>query len=305
MILKKHWFEEELAQVVWGQEEVIRKVWLAFFSGGHVLLEDEPGVGKTLLAEAMSKVLELQFARVQMTPDLLPMDLLGGLFWSPARGDFIFKKGPIFTSVLVLDELNRASPKTQSAVLQAMEEKRVSIDGKDHALSDEFFVLATQNPFDQVGTHPLPMSQLDRFALKLSMAPLSAEVERRLVQIDSRTELLQRDWKTLGSEQTLQIRDRARKVSLGREVLDWLLRFKQALEREKGLSFSIRSFQSWIRMAKFQALLEERDFVIPEDLVFLMKSALQHRTHRKRRSHQAEDQIVQDLHEVQKNLAHF
>jgi MoxR-like ATPase len=262
-------------------------------------------VGKTLLAQAMAKTLGLPFARVQMTPDLLPMDLLGGLFWSPAQGDFVFKKGPIFTAVLLLDELNRASPKTQSAVLQAMEEKRVSIDGRDFSLPNEFFVFATQNPFDQVGTHPLPMSQLDRFALKLSMAPLTAEIEKQLIEVDSRQALLEREWKTLDPQQIHAIRTKAKQVSLGEEVQTWLFKFKQVLENEKGLHFSIRSFQSWIRMAKFQAHLEGRDFLLPEDLSFLMESALQHRTYRKRLDQQLSAQVKKDLHEVQRNLAYF
>ena len=161
--------EIEIQKAFKGHSKAVRKTLACFLAGGHVLIEDRPGVGKTLLAQAVARALGLDFKRLQMTPDLMPSDVTGGLIWIPQPGRYEFRAGPLFSTIVLLDELNRASSKTQSAVLQAMEEKRVSVDGRDYPLPELFFLMATQNPHEEIGVNRLPSSQLARFALKLQL----------------------------------------------------------------------------------------------------------------------------------------
>src|SRR5574342_319802 len=179
-----HRLESEESKVIVGHNDVIRKVLIAFFAGGHVLLEGVPGLGKTLLVKSLSQVLGMSFKRIQFTPDLMPSDIVGTqvLAESDGRREFQFKKGPIFAHVVLADEINRATPKTQSAVLEAMEEKQVTVFGESHTLKSPFMVLATQNPIELEGTYPLPEAQLDRFFFKLLVAPPSPPELKEILQ---------------------------------------------------------------------------------------------------------------------------
>ena len=172
---------DQLTTVIVGKDDVLRDAVTCLLAGGHLLIEDMPGVGKTTLAHALARTFGLRFARVQFTSDLMPSDLTGAAVYDRQRQEFVFHPGPLFAQVLLADEINRASPRTQSALLEAMEERQVSVDGVTHALPEPFFVIATQNPFEQIGTHALPESQLDRFLMRLSLGyPNSARSARRL-----------------------------------------------------------------------------------------------------------------------------
>ena len=173
--------EKQLNGVIRGKENVMRLLLGAFFAEGHILMEDVPGTGKTTLAKALALSVSADFNRIQFTPDLLPADILGSSIYSPKEGSFFFRKGPVFTNLLLADEINRASPRTQSALLEAMNERQVSIEGKEHRLSSPFLVIATQNPVEYYGTYPLPEAQLDRFAVRLSLGYPDGDAELQLL----------------------------------------------------------------------------------------------------------------------------
>jgi MoxR-like ATPase len=287
--------EGEVRKVIVGHDDVLRKVLIAFFAGGHVLLEGVPGLGKTLLVKTLSHALGISFKRIQFTPDLMPSDIVGTqvLAESNGRREFQFKKGPIFAHVVLADEINRATPKTQSAVLEAMEEKQVTVFGESYALSSPFIVLATQNPVELEGTYPLPEAQLDRFFFKLLVTPPSPAELREILQrttgatSDDAVTVLGND----GEEVINEMKKLLRQVLIAPPIEDYVVRLVHATQPIAGngggpatpvkqyLRFgsSPRGAQSVILGAKGNALAEGRVHVSYTDVEKVIYSALRHR----------------------------
>ncbi|MBN1809567.1 MAG: MoxR family ATPase [Planctomycetes bacterium] len=265
--------------VIVGKDEETKRVMAALLAGGHVLITDRPGVGKTTLARALAKALGVQFTRVQFTPDLLPSDILGVSVYDENRHDFHFHKGPVFTNVLLADEINRTTPRTQSALLEAMSECEVSADGKTHGLPRPFFVIATQNPIETVGTYPLPVSELDRFTISLSMGYPAREEERRIV-MDRRTgdpmEALEPAADAVSVEQW---QEEVRHVKVADPITDYALDIVAATRKHPGLGSgaSPRATLHLMRLAQATAYLSGRDYVVPDDVKESAIPVLQHR----------------------------
>ncbi|HEX2679084.1 MAG TPA: MoxR family ATPase [Polyangiales bacterium] len=268
-----------LGSVIRGKPEAIERVLIAVLAGGHVLLEDVPGVGKTTLAKTLARVLGLGFSRVQFTPDLLPTDILGMNVLDPRDGSFAFHPGPIFTHLLLADEINRASPRTQSALLEAMNEGQVTLENKTRALPEPFLVIATQNPVDYQGTYPLPEAQLDRFLLRLSLG-YPDENDELEVLFDRQTEdPLARVEQALDPAGLLALQRQARSVTVERDVGRYLLNVVRATRDHADLEMgaSPRASLALFRACQARALLQGRDWVGPDDVQQLARPVLEHR----------------------------
>ncbi len=265
--------------VIRGKREAIDLLLTAVIAGGHVLLEDVPGLGKTTLAKAFARSVHLQFTRVQFTPDLLPSDIMGSQVLHPENGSFSFQAGPVFTQVLLADEINRASPRTQSALLEAMSEGQVSVDGTTHALPQPFIVLATQNPVDFQGTYPLPEAQLDRFLLRFSLGYPPAEVELEVLDAHRSAQPVDAITPVADQEELLQARRTAMDAKVSREVSTYLMQVVQRTRdhAQLELGVSTRGALAWYRAAQAYAYLQERDWVSPDDLQQLAIPCLAHR----------------------------
>ena len=269
----------QLNSLILGKETVLQHLMACILADGHVLLEDVPGVGKTTLAHGLAAVLGLGYRRVQFTNDMLPADLLGINVFQPADGQFKFHPGPIFHHFLLADEINRASPKMQSALLEAMEEKQVSVDGKTYRLPKPFFVIATQNPIEQLGTFPLPESQLDRFMMRLSLGYPSAEAERRLYTQGDRRQLLPALKAVCNAEILIQWQAQAAQVKCSQQAADYVYRLVQST-RQPGLfvtGLSPRAGLAVVKAAKAWAFLAGRDYVLPEDIKAVWIAVASHR----------------------------
>jgi MoxR-like ATPase len=269
----------QLDQILLGKHHQIKLALSCLLAEGHLLLEDLPGMGKTTLAHGLAKALGLQFQRVQFTSDLLPADILGAAIFDREKGQFRFHAGPIFTNLLLADEINRTSPKTQSALLEAMEEKQVSIEGKTRPLPSPFFVIATQNPFSQSGTFPLPESQLDRFLMRLSLGYPSPTSERQLFEgLDprARIENLQT---LLKPDQLAELQTMAKQVTASPALLDYLQRLVNFTRHDDrfGHGLSPRGALAILRAAKSWALIHNRQYLIPEDLQAVIPAVITHR----------------------------
>ena len=271
---------DELARVIVGKRDASRLVLLGILSSGHVLIEDVPGVGKTLLARSLATVLGLEFNRAQFTPDLLPSDLTGVSIYNQATGEFIFRPGPVFTNLLLADEINRTPPKTQAALLEAMAERQVSADGQTRALPDPFIVLATDNPIEYEGTYPLPEAQLDRFTLRVRLGYLTPAGEADMVR-----ERIARGTpepavsQVIDIPELLAIRRAVERVKVADDVIDYVTRIVAATRTHPQLVLgaSPRATLSLIQLARAAALLDGRTFTIPEDVKTLAAPALAHR----------------------------
>lgn len=268
---------QQLDQVIHGKHEVCALVYASLIAGGHVLLEDVPGVGKTSLAHAVANATGLDYKRVQCTNDTLPSDIIGVSMWSPAESKFIFQPGPIFTQALVVDEINRASPKTQSALLEAMEEQQVSVDNHMYKLPSPFWVIATQNPVDQSGTSPLPESQLDRFLIKVSMGYPDEESEKRMLKRDfdqRRASLAKASICTIEQD-----RATAQALTVSDNVIDYIYRLIKATRDQDVFKsgLSPRAGQGLVAMARAWAWLHGRNFVVPDDIKAVFPSVSCHR----------------------------
>lgn len=267
---------EALSQIILGKEQIVRLAVTCLLARGHLLFEDQPGVGKTLLSQALAQSLGLQFRRVQFTSDLLPADILGASIYDREAGSFTFHQGPVFTQVLLADEINRATPKTQSALLEAMEEGKVTCDGTPHTLPVPFFVIATQNPSTQIGTFMLPESQLDRFLMRLALGAPERGAERVMLQGQDRREMLRAmapvmSWSELGHMQQL-----ARLVHVSEPLLDYLQDLLAA-SRSGGHGMSPRAGLALLAAARAWALMEGRVMVLPEDVQAVASSVMSHR----------------------------
>ena len=271
--------EKQLNGVIRGKENVMRLLLGAFFAEGHVLMEDVPGTGKTTLAKALALSVSADFSRIQFTPDLLPADILGSSIYSPKEGSFFFREGPIFTNLLLADEINRASPRTQSALLEAMNERQVSIEGKEHSLSSPFLVIATQNPVEYYGTYPLPEAQLDRFAVRLSLGYPDGDAELQLLLDRRRNDPLESVRPVLDCGEIRRIQEEVRTVEVEDSLARYMMRVIRAT-RESGeilLGASPRALLTLSRCAQALAWLDNRMFVKPDDILLLIQPLLAHR----------------------------
>ncbi len=270
---------QNVARVIVGKEEVVDLLLVALLAGGHVLIEDVPGTGKTMMARALATSLGLQFKRVQCTPDLLPNDISGVSVFHPPSGEFQFRQGPVFANVLLADEINRATPRTQSALLEAMAEQRVTVDGITYALPDPFLVMATENPVEFEGTFPLPEAQLDRFLFRLSVGYPLLDDEARMLRTISGThpiETLQSvvDGQTLPALQRLVDR-----IHVADGIVSYILRLVTATRThfDVALGGSPRASLALYRAAQARAALAGREFVLPDDVKALAEPVLRHR----------------------------
>jgi MoxR-like ATPase len=275
---------QALSQVVVGQTALVQQLLVALLSGGHVILEGVPGTGKTLLVKVLAQLVQADFRRIQLTPDILPSDILGTNIFDLNTRNFILKKGPVFTQVLLADEVNRTPPKTQAALLEAMEEQQVTLDGESMPLSSLFWVIATQNSLEFEGTYPLPEAQLDRFLFKLLVDYPDSTAEKQMLlnsQAGFQTKRLDlAKLKALAKvEQILAARQQVQMVKVAEPVLDYLLALVQRTRKHPDLLLgaSPRSAVGWLQASKAQAWLSDRDFVTPDDVKTVAPPLLRHR----------------------------
>ena len=264
---------------VLGKQDTVRLAVVALLAGGHVLLEDAPGLGKTSLARALAKSLGCRFTRLQFTPDLLPSDILGANVYRPNTGDFEFRAGSVFTNVLLADEINRTTPRTQSALLEAMSERQVSIEGETLPLPEPFLVIATQNPFEFEGTYPLPENQLDRFMMCLEVGYPDRETEREVFSRHRNGEPTDELEAVTDAEEMISLQRRVADVRVDESISDYMLDIVQATRNHADLALGVstRGALTLYKAAQAMALLEDRDFVIPDDIKQLCGPVLAHR----------------------------
>jgi MoxR-like ATPase len=270
---------ENIERVVLGKPEVVQMLVISLLAGEHVLLEDVPGVGKTLAAKALAQSIEGSFARLQFTPDLLPSDITGSVIYRSDSREFEFSAGPIFANVVLADEINRAPPRTQSALLEAMSEGHVSVDGKTHMLPKPFIVVATQNPFEFEGTYSLPESQLDRFLLRTSIGYPVREIEQQVMRTHRAGEPVD-ELKPVVSVEQIRVAQRAvRQVRFDDSLVDYLLDIVEATRAHDGfqVGVSTRGALSFYRACQARAVTERREFVTPDDVKSLAVPSLSHR----------------------------
>jgi MoxR-like ATPase len=270
---------DQIATIIVGKRAQIEDGVACLMAGGHLLIEDVPGVGKTTLAHALAVSLGLRFSRVQFTADLMPSDLAGVSVWDRGREGFVFHPGPLFTQVLLADEINRAGPKTQSALLEAMEEHQVSVDNETRPLPEPFFVIATQNPAEQLGTYPLPESQLDRFLMCITLGYPDRAAERELLAGHDRREAITRLQPVMQGDDVRAVQQAVQQVHASEALLDYLQALVEATRNGRWFveGLSPRAAIGVLRAAKARALLAGRDYVAPDDLQAILPQALGHR----------------------------
>ena len=277
---KIDYLTKSLSNYLQGKEKPLRLSLISFFSRGHLLIEDLPGLGKTTLAIGIAKALGLTFGRIQCTSDLLPTDITGLSLYNKTSGEFEFRPGPIFNNIVLCDEINRATPKTQSALLEAMEEKQVTIEGKTYKLPRIFCVIATQNPTEQFGTFPLPESQLDRFMMKISIGYPSKDAEREILRMGSKREDIYLIEPVISQEEVALIQgDIAKNVHISDKILEYTLLILHETRQSDYLTagISTRGALTITNTAKSNAYFHGRDFVIPEDIKELSEYTIPHR----------------------------
>jgi MoxR-like ATPase len=291
----------EVERAVIGKHDLLEMIMAAVLAGGHVLLEDYPGLGKTLIARSLASVLGLEFKRIQFTPDLLPGDITGGYIFNRTRNEFELRRGPLFANIVLADEINRASPKTQSALLEAMQERQVTIEGETLSLPEPFLVLATQNPIEYEGTFPLPEAQLDRFMLKLSVGYPSLQEEREILQ--RRRERQQDDVvlrQVSDAAQLLELRRAIETIHVDPDIETYIAELVHAtrLDRRVAVGASPRGSLAFLKLARAFAGLAGRDFVLPDDVKRFATPVLSHRLILKPEywmSHQVTGEIISDV----------
>lgn len=289
--------QQQVGQVIVGKDHEIQLLLTALFASGHVLMEDVPGTGKTMLAKTLASAMNCHFQRIQFTPDLLPSDLTGIHFFNQKESEFTFRAGPLFANIVLADEINRATPRTQSSLLECMEEQQISVDGETMKLEHPFMVIATQNPIDNQGTFPLPEAQMDRFMLKMSMGyPTAAEgieILRRTAlssQIAKEPTTEQNEISTLEQvtrEQIIEARQQCQTVTIHHDLLSYIVRIAEATRQheEIALGASPRATQALLRASQAYAAIQGRDYVLPDDIQMMASPVLAHRFVFKNRHH--------------------
>jgi MoxR-like ATPase len=270
---------ENIEKVIVGKTETVKLLLVGLLTNGHILIEDVPGMGKTMLALALAKSISGDFKRIQFTPDLLPSDVSGGFVYNPKSGEFDFKKGPVFTNILLADEINRTTPRTQSALLEAMQEYKVSLEGKTFALPQPFMVVATQNPIEYQGTYPLPEAQIDRFLMKISIGYLNHDEEVKVVSGQKKQHPIEDLGQVLNLGEVLALQQEVKKVEVSADVLDYIVKLVSLTRHreEVKLGASPRASIALMKAGSAWALLEDRDYVVPDDVAKLLPWVLKHR----------------------------
>ena len=265
--------------VIRGKRRAIEAAATALFAGGHLLVEDVPGVGKTMLARSIARSVSGSFKRIQATPDLLPTDVTGTSVYNQANQRFEFLEGPIFANVVLVDEINRTTPRTQSALLEAMDENAVTVDGVRHPLPDPLFLIATQNPLEHHGTYPLPEGQLDRFAIAMELGYAGQSTEHEIIKAQLESHPIEELEAVLGPEEVMGVRRVVRSTHVSDEILDYALKITGATRIHPDLSLgaSPRASIILVRCAQARALIDGRDFVVPDDIKVLAVPSLAHR----------------------------
>jgi MoxR-like ATPase len=289
--------EGNMRLVVLGKADVIRLCLVGLLAGEHILLEDVPGVGKTLVGKALAKSVSGAFCRLQFTPDLLPSDIVGSSVYNARTSEFFYNRGPIFSNIVLADEINRAPPRTQSALLEAMSDSQVSVDGKTYELPAPFMVIATQNPFEFEGTYPLPESQLDRFLLRISMGYPSREDERQVLSSHRDGEPVGNLEPVLQCEQIVQLQAAVRDIDVEASIYDYVLDIVEATRNceELHVGVSTRGALSLYRAAQASALIDGRPFVVPDDVKRLAIHVLAHRVITKGYLHGGQREAVEAI----------
>lgn len=270
---------EQVSEVILGKDREIHLLMVALLAAGHVLVEDVPGVGKTTLVKAMAHTLSLDFRRIQCTPDLLPSDVTGITYFDPGDRTFRFRPGPVFTQILLADEINRATPRTQSSLLEAMEERQVSVDGETHPLAAPFWVVATQNPVESQGTYPLPEAQLDRFLLRLRLGYPDRTDEERLLLASRAVDPVSRLSPVASAVDVLDAQRQVHDVHVSDAVVAYVVALAQATRSHVGVALGVspRAALALVRAARALAMLEGRTFVLPDDVQTLARPVWAHR----------------------------
>ena len=270
---------DSIAQIILGKDDQIRLALTCLVAQGHLLIEDTPGVGKTTLAHTLAQVMGLDFQRIQFTSDLLPADILGAAIYNREQSTFEFHKGPVFSNFILADEVNRATPKTQSALLEAMEERQVTVEGESRELPQPFFVIATQNPVHQLGTYPLPESQLDRFLMRIHLGYPDKKAERALLQGEDRRQLIENIKPVLDGGKLLTIQKQAAKIHVADVLLDYIQAILEFTRNSPMFEFGLspRGGLALLNAARALALIEGQEYVLPEHIKTVMAVVVNHR----------------------------
>ena len=273
---------EEIGKVIIGQHKLVDLLMISLLSDGHILLEGVPGVAKTLAAKLMAKMVDVHFSRIQFTPDLMPGDVIGTSVFNPKEGNFYFKSGPIFSNIVLIDEINRAPAKTQSALFEVMEERQITVDGVSHGMQYPFLVLATQNPIEQEGTYRLPEAQLDRFLFKVVINYPTLQEEIMILEDQqgiTQKELLERVTPVMNIDEIKRYREQVKNVKIEKNLIEFIAKIVNETRNNPALHLgaSTRASLSLLKAAKGNAALNGRDFVIPEDVVEMAPHVLRHR----------------------------